>query len=194
MRIIGGKLKGRVLKGPDSAAIRPTSDRLRETIFNILIHAYGDPIAGARVLDLFAGAGALGLEALSRGARFAVMVDNSAKAAALIAANAAALGLSETLRILRRDARRLGDAPGEGFSLAFLDPPYGKNLAAPALAALREGGWLAANALAVIEEAAQAELILPDGFAALETRRYGETQLIFARFIAGGQVDASSRA
>lgn len=182
MRIVGGRLKGRTLKGPSSDAIRPTSDRLRETLFNILVHSHGDPIDGARVLDLFAGTGAMAIEALSRGARFALLVDQSAEACAIIRANVEALDLSSATRILRRDARKLGVAPGgDRFGLVFLDPPYGKGLAPPALEALRDGGWLAAGALVVIEEAARTELALPDAFTLIEARCFGDTKVLFAR-------------
>jgi 16S rRNA (guanine966-N2)-methyltransferase len=134
MRVVGGRLRGRPLVGPKSNAIRPTADRLREALFNILLHGYGDPIAGARVLDLFAGTGALGIEAVSRGAEFALFVDDGAEARALLRENATALGLGGTTRIFRRDATKLGPAhPLAPFALAFLDPPYGQNLAAPAL-------------------------------------------------------------
>src|SRR5713226_6750343 len=143
MRIVGGRLRGRALAAPTSQAIRPTADRLREALFNILVHAYGDPITDARVLDLFAGTGALGLEALSRGAVFALFVDDGAQARALLRENVAALGLGGATRIFRRDAAKLGPAhPVEPFSLAFLDPPYGQGLAEKALAAARSGGWL----------------------------------------------------
>src|SRR5437588_11274481 len=134
MRIVGGRLRGRALAAPKSQAIRPTADRLRESLFNILAHAYGDPISGARVLDLFAGTGALGLEAVSRGAAFALFVDEGAEARALLRANVEALGLGGTTRIFRRDATRLGPAhPLEPFGLAFADPPYGQGLAQRAL-------------------------------------------------------------
>ena len=143
MRIVGGRLRGRKLAAPSSQAIRPTSDRLRESLFNILAHAYGDPVTGARVLDLFAGTGALGLEALSRGAAFALFVDDGAEARALIRENVATLGLGGVTRIFRRDATRLGPVhPLAPFSLAFLDPPYGKGLAEQALASAHDGGWL----------------------------------------------------
>ena len=130
MRIVGGRLRGRALAAPKSPAIRPTADRLRESLFNILVHAYGDPVTDARVLDLFAGTGALGLEALSRGAGFALLVDDAAPSArALMRDNVAALGLGGTARIFRRDATTLGEVhPLEPFSLAFLDPPYGHGL------------------------------------------------------------------
>jgi 16S rRNA (guanine966-N2)-methyltransferase len=181
MRIVGGRLKGRALKSPGSDAIRPTSDRLRETVFNILAHSYGNPVAGARVIDLFSGTGAMAIEALSRGAHFALFVDQSANACAIIRANFAALDLGGAARVLRRDARKLGPAPqGESFSLAFLDPPYGKGLVPPTLSALRDGGWLDKDALAVIEEGAGAEVALSEGFVLWETRRFGVTQVVFA--------------
>src|SRR3954454_2133386 len=141
MRIVGGRLGGRMLASPRSHAIRPTADRLRESLFNVLVHAHDDPVTGARVLDLFAGTGALGLEALSRGAAFALLVDDAAEARALLRENVAALGLGGAGRSSRRDAPRLGPAnPLEPFSLAFLDPPYGKRLAEKALVSAREGG------------------------------------------------------
>src|SRR5947199_727855 len=144
MRIVGGRLRGRALAAPRSQAIRPTADRLREALFNILVHAYGDPVAGARVLDLFAGTGALGIEALSRGAAFALFVDDAAEARALLRENIATLGLGGVTRIFRRDATRLGPAhPVEPFSLVFLDPPYGKGLSEKAIVSAHAGGWLA---------------------------------------------------
>src|SRR5579884_3457973 len=134
MRVVGGRLRGRNLASPASREIRPTADRLRESLFNILSHAYGDPIAGARVLDLFAGTGALGIEALSRGAAFALFVDDGVEARALLRQNTEALGLGGVSRIFRRDATKLGPAhPLEPFSLVFLDPPYGQGLAEKAL-------------------------------------------------------------
>ena len=165
MRIVGGRLKGRVLQGPGSTAIRPTSDRLRETLFNILAHSYDNPVEGASTLDMFAGTGALGIEALSRGARFGLFVDASSAACAIVRANAEALGLAESARIFRRDARKLGAAPEHGtFDLVFLDPPYGKGFVPPALKALRDGGWLSQDALLVIEEAAEAGIDVPGRF------------------------------
>src|SRR5215211_5948299 len=142
MRIVGGRLRGRVLAAPRSQTIRPTADRLRESLFNILMHAYDDPIDGARVLDLFAGTGALGLEALSRGAAFALFVDDGVAARALLRGNVEALGLGGLTRIFRRDATKLGPAhPLAPFSLVFADPPYRGGLAETALAAARDGGW-----------------------------------------------------
>jgi 16S rRNA (guanine966-N2)-methyltransferase len=182
MRIVGGRFRGRTLKAPSSQAIRPTADRLRESLFNILAHAYGDAAAGARVLDLFAGTGALGLEALSRGAAFVLFVDDRAEARALLRANVEAFGAGGSTKVYRRDATRLGAPhPLEPFSLCFLDPPYGKELAEQALASARDGGWLVANALVIVEEAADAGFTPPPGFAEEERRDYDETQLIFLR-------------
>jgi 16S rRNA (guanine966-N2)-methyltransferase len=182
MRIVGGRLRGRVLAAPKSAAIRPTADRLRESLFNILTHAYGDPVADARVLDLFAGTGAFGIEALSRGAGFALLIDDAAAARALMRDNVETLGLGGSARIFRRDATALGDVhPLEPFGLAFLDPPYGKGLAERALTSARTGGWLLPDALVVAEEAANAGFTSPAGFAEIERRRYDDTELIFLR-------------
>ncbi len=182
MRIVGGRLRGRALAAPKSSAIRPTADRLRESLFNILTHAYGDPVTDARVLDLFAGTGALGLEALSRGAAFALLVDDAAAARALMRDNVAALGLGGSARIFRRDATALGAAhPVEPFSLAFLDPPYGRGLAERALASAQAGTWLLPEALVVVEEAAAAAFKPPAGFTEIERRRYDDTELIFLR-------------
>src|SRR5215210_5076610 len=183
MRIVGGRLRGRALAGPGSDRVRPTSDRLRETLFNILTHAYGDPVGGARILDLFAGTGAMGLEALSRGAAFALFVDESATARGLIRENVEALSVGGQSHLFRRDATRLGPAaPNAPFSLVFCDPPYGKGLAEKALASCVAGGWLTNDALVVIEEVGGAALKHPEGFALIETRDYGEAQLVFGRF------------
>jgi 16S rRNA (guanine966-N2)-methyltransferase len=182
MRIVGGRLKGRNLASPTSSDIRPTADRLRESLFNILIHAYDNPIADARVLDLFAGTGALGIEAVSRGAKFALFVDNGAEARALMRNNVEALGLGGVTKIYRRDATHLGQAhPVEPFSLAFLDPPYAKGLAEKALASLRDGAWLTRGALLVIEEAKAAAFKAPEGFEELERRAYDDTEFVILR-------------
>src|ERR1700750_604830 len=150
MRVVGGRLKGRNIAAPTSRDIRPTADRLRESLFNILVHAYDDPIDGARVLDLFAGTGALGIEAVSRGAAFALFVDNGAAARALLRNNVEALALGGVSKVYRRDATDLGPAhPMQPFTLAFLDPPYGKGLAEKSLTSLRDGGWLAPGGLVV---------------------------------------------
>jgi 16S rRNA (guanine966-N2)-methyltransferase len=182
MRIVGGRLRGRELAAPRSMAIRPTADRLREALFNILAHAYGDPVGGARVLDLFAGTGALGIEALSRGAGFALFIDEAAEARALIRENVATLGLGGAARIFRRDATKLGPAqPLEPFCLIFLDPPYGSGLAEQALTAARDGAWLTPDALIVVEESTKAAFAAPPGFTPIERRPYDETEFIILR-------------
>jgi 16S rRNA (guanine966-N2)-methyltransferase len=180
MRVVGGRLGGRTLATPKSQAIRPTADRLREALFNILAHAYNDPVSGARVLDLFAGTGALGIEALSHGAAFALFIDDGAEARALLRENVTALGLGGTSRIFRRDATKLGPVhPLEPFTLAFLDPPYGQGLAEKALTSARLGGWLTPDALIVVEEATKSNFTAPEGFAETERRRYDETEFVF---------------
>jgi 16S rRNA (guanine966-N2)-methyltransferase len=182
MRVVGGRLRSRPIAGPKGPGLRPTTDRLREALFNILQHAYGDPVQGARVLDLFAGTGALGIEALSRGASFALFVDDGVEARALLRQNSESLGLGGVSRIFRRDATKLGPAhPIEPFSLVFLDPPYGKGLAEKALVAADEGGWLKPDALIVVEEAAEIGFKAPEGFDELERRAYDDTELIFLR-------------
>src|SRR4051812_10343429 len=187
MRIVGGRLRGRPLAGPTTDTIRPTSDRLREAIFNVLAHAYDDPITGARVIDLFAGTGAMGLESLSRGAAYALFVDDGAAARGLIRQNVEALGLGGATRLFRRDATRMGAAGANPpASLVFCDPPYGKDLAPRALRSCAEGGWLSPGALAVVEEAQGAAMTLPGGFEDLERREYGDTAVLFARYAPSG--------
>jgi len=179
LRVVGGRLRGRALRAPDSGAIRPTSERLRETIFDILASRHAERLQGARVADLFAGSGALGIEAISRGAAFALFVDSGAPARALLRANVEALALGGVTRIWRADAAKLGRAPvGPPFDLAFLDPPYGHGLAAPALAGLVSGGWLGPSALVVVEESAKAEITAPEGLHRLDERTYGDTKLV----------------
>jgi 16S rRNA (guanine966-N2)-methyltransferase len=181
MRIVGGRLRGRALAAPKSQAIRPTADRLREALFNILMHAYGDPITGARVLDLFAGTGALGLEAVSRGAAFALFIDDGAEARALLRQNVEALGLAAVTKIFRRDATKLGPAyPVAPFSLMFLDPPYGKGLAERALDSAREGEWVTSDALFVVEESIGAFKTPPE-FEEIERRAYDDTEFAILR-------------
>ena len=183
MRVVGGRLRGRTLAGPKSQAIRPTADRLRESLFNILIHAYDDPVTDARVLDLFAGTGALGIEALSRGAAFTLFVDDGAEARALLRENTTTLGLGGTSRIFRRDATKLGPVyPVEPFGLAFLDPPYGRGLAQQALVSAREGDWFLPGALVVVEEAKAAAFAAPEGFIELERRSYDDSEFVLLRF------------
>jgi 16S rRNA (guanine966-N2)-methyltransferase len=182
MRIVGGRLRSRALAAPKTQAIRPTADRLRESLFNVLAHAYGDPVTGARVLDLFAGTGALGIEAISRGAAFALFVDDGAEARALLRENIETLGLGGVTRIFRRDATKLGAAhPVEPFSLFFLDPPYGDGLAERALSSALAGGWLAPNALIIVEEAIASRFTPPEGFVELERRPYDTTELMFLK-------------
>ena len=183
MRIVGGKFKGRSLAAPAGQATRPTADRVREALFNILAHGIeGFALDDARVMDLFAGTGALGLEALSRGARFCQFVDESAEARGLIRRNADALGLVGQCKIWRRDASKLGPcAPQTPFDLVFADPPYGKGLGEKALASLVEGGWLAPGAIVVLEEAEKAAVGDVAGLALLDQRAYGDTQVRFYR-------------
>jgi 16S rRNA (guanine966-N2)-methyltransferase len=183
MRIVAGRFRGRPLAGPNTDAIRPTSDRLREAVFNVLAHAYDGPVEGARVIDLFAGTGALGLEAMSRGAAYALFVDDGAAARGLIRQNVETLGLGGATRLFRRDATRMGPAaPNEPFDLVFCDPPYGRDLAGPALASCADGGWLKPDALVIVEENASATLNWPTGFKDLERRTYGDTQVAFGRY------------
>lgn len=182
MRVVAGKFRGRAIQGPRSDAIRPTADRLREAIFNILVHAYGNPILDARVLDLFAGTGALGIEALSRGAAFALFVEDSAEGRAILRENVDVFALGGVTRVFRRDATKLGDVyPVEPFSLVFCDPPYRQGLAEKALASARDGGWLVPGAIAVVEEAVDAKFAAPDGFEELERRPYDETEFVILR-------------
>ena len=179
MRIVGGRLKGRALAGPKTDAIRPTTDRTREALFNILAHGHGNVLEGARVLDLFAGTGALGLEALSRGAAFALFVEQSAEGRGLLRTNIETLGLQGVARIFRRDAAALGQVGTmQPFTLMFADPPYGKGLGTRALAAARAGGWLMPGSLCIVEEAAGAPLEWP-GYELADERRWGDTVMRF---------------
>ncbi|RYX87768.1 MAG: 16S rRNA (guanine(966)-N(2))-methyltransferase RsmD [Bradyrhizobiaceae bacterium] len=183
MRVIGGRLRGRNIASPSTQAIRPTQDRLREALFNILMHAYDNPMLDARVLDLYAGTGALGIEAVSRGAKFTLFVDNGSEARALLRDNVESLGLGGVTKVYRRDAADPGPAhPVEPFSLVFIDPPYRMKLAEKSLAALRDGGWLVPQALVVVEEATDAGFTAPDGFEELERRAYDQTEFTFLRF------------
>lgn len=184
MRIIGGARRGLQLAevgaGDQAAHLRPTSDRVREAIFNLLINGgYGDPVTGARVLDLFAGTGALGLEALSRGASRVAFVDDGATARALLRRNIEKMQAMGTTDVWRRDATKLGPNRGPGYGLVFLDPPYGKSLGEAALASAVEGGWLAPGALVVWEEGTPPAP--PAGFAPLDQRRYGDTYVTLLR-------------
>ncbi|TVP71773.1 MAG: 16S rRNA (guanine(966)-N(2))-methyltransferase RsmD [Rhodobacteraceae bacterium] len=183
MRIIGGKARGlrlaEVGTGDAQAHLRPTSDRVRESIFNLLINSQNLSLEGLRVLDLFAGTGALGLEALSRGAAHCTFVDDGATARALLRENIEKMRAMGVTRVLRRDATTLGDNRGPGFDLVFLDPPYGKSLGALALGTAQAGGWLAPQAYIVWEDASPQ--IPPAGFTLIDQRRYGETHVTFLR-------------
>jgi 16S rRNA (guanine966-N2)-methyltransferase len=170
---------------PPGETVRPTSDRAREALFNILSHgrfaASGLPFAGKPVLDAFAGTGALGLEALSRGAGAAVFIENAREALAALRRNIAALGEEDSAHVMAGDATRPPRATMR-CGVAFLDPPYGSGLAAPALAALAAAGWLSADALAVVEVAAREPLPAPDGFSVIDERVYGAARLVFLRY------------
>lgn len=188
MRIVGGTFKGRALKSPSSQTVRPTSDRARQALFNILEHNSGlfidgQSLEGANVIDLFAGTGALGLEALSRGAAYALFVDSSVEGRGLIRENMLTMGVAVRARLFKRDATKIGDrGKMDAFTLAFLDPPYGKGLGDEALKALDDGGWLAPGALVVLEESAKAEVSLPAAFSVLDEREMGEACMRFLRY------------
>ncbi len=183
MRIVGGEFRGRPLAAPKSSAIRPTSDRTRESLFNILSHAYPESLDGTRVLDLFSGTGALGIEALSRGARYCLFVEESSEGRGLLRENVEALSLQGKTRIFRRDATDLGPAgPIDPFDLVFADPPYGKGLGERALVCASENGWLVNGAIIILEEAAAANVSLAAPFEILETRTYGETLIRILRW------------
>jgi len=183
MRIVGGRFKGHGLSSPKGDGTRPTSDRVRESIFNILAHGIaGFTLEGTRIMDLFAGTGALGFEALSRGARFCQFVDESVDARGVIRNNADALGVIGQCKIWRRDATKLGPcAPQTPFNLIFADPPYGKGLGEQALASVMDGGWLAPGGVVVLEEAEKVAVGNVAGLAPVDTRIYGDTQVRFYR-------------
>ena len=184
MRVIAGKHRGRKLAAPEGGEVRPTAARAREALFDILMHGRlsdGPAYEDAIVLDAFAGTGAFGLEALSRGARFVTFLENDRVARAVLKENIAALGETQHAAILSGDATRPPRATGP-CSLAFLDPPYREDLAAPALVALGKAGWLAENALVIVELAAREDFEVPDGFALLDERRYGAARFVFLRF------------
>lgn len=187
MRVVGGRFRGRALATPEHEGLRPTSDRVRESIFNILAHSIDDfTLQGARVIDLFAGTGALGIESVSRGAAYCLFVEESVEARALIRRNIETLGLTGETRIFRRDATDLGPAGNmQPYGLAFLDPPYGKGLAQRGLACLAECNWLAPGAICVVEDRAGEALTGPTGYLLLDTRTWGETQVHFLRLQKG---------
>ena len=181
MRIVGGKFKGHSLAGPAGSATRPTSDRVRESIFNILAHGIAEfELEGARVMDLFAGTGALGLEALSRGAKFCQFIEEGSEARSIIRRNADTLGAIGICKIWRRDATKLGScAPQSPFDLVFADPPYNRGLGELALKSVMEGQWLTPRAVVVLEEAEKAEVADVAGLSLIDRRSYGDTQVRF---------------
>lgn len=183
MRIVGGTHRGRALASPKHEGLRPTSDRVRESVFNILQHGISNfSLEGARVIDLFAGTGALGIEAISRGASYCLFVEEAPDARALIRTNVETLGLTGVTRIFRRDATDLGPAGNmERYGIAFLDPPYAQGLGEKGLVALRDGGWLLPGAVVMLEERASVDVTLPAGFEEIDRRTWGDTQAIFAR-------------
>ena len=180
MRIVSGEFRGRALLTPRSDDIRPTSDRTREAVFNVLAHRFADRLDGGRVLDLFAGTGALGLEAVSRGAAFCLFIEESAEGRGLVRGNVEAMGLQGRTKLFRRDATNLGPAGTvQPFDLMFADPPYGKGLAEKALQSALTGGWLKPNALCVVEESADWPFQPGDAFSVVDERAYGATIVRF---------------
>lgn len=185
MRIVAGKFKGTKIATPAAKdhSIRPSSDRLRESLFNILTHRdKGDSLRNARTLDLFSGTGAMGLEALSRGAGYCLFIDHDPAALALIRRNVTRMDLTDNSMILRRDATRLGVTTMTPFNLLLADPPYDQNLGPYALTAAATGGWLTPGALCIIEDRHNAHITLPEGFTELERRHYGEAQILILRW------------
>lgn len=189
MRIIAGEFKGRTITAPAGQATRPTTDRTREAIFNVLSHApWAVSLKGARVIDGFAGSGALGIEALSRGADFCLFVETASAARGTIRTNIEKFGLFGKTRIHRRSATDLGGKPasaGPPFGLVFLDPPYGYNLAPAALTSLAEGGWLTSGALAAVETAADEPVPQVPHWEELDVRAYGPATVTFLRYLGG---------
>ena len=180
MRIVAGKFRGKQLSSPEDDSIRPTADRVRESVFNILASRLGPNLDGLRVLDLFAGTGALGLEALSRGASNVVFVDTGAEARGLIRDHIEAFGAGGVAKLLRRDATSLGPAGTMGpVDLVFLDPPYNRGLGEQALVSLKQGGWLKLETVLVLEESSDVTLELPDGFVLDDRREYGAAAVHF---------------
>jgi 16S rRNA (guanine966-N2)-methyltransferase len=183
VRIVGGEFRGRALATPKSSDIRPTTDRTRESLFNILSHAYPEALDGTRVIDLFAGTGAVGLEALSRGSSQALFVETSVEGRGLLRTNIETLGLQGRARIFRRDATDLG-APGtvQPFHFLFADPPYGKGLGEAAIDQCQRHGWLVLGALVILEERADVDPSVAATFQPLEIRTFGDTRMHFYRY------------
>ena len=185
MRVVGGTLRGGTIHAPNTSLTRPTSDRVRESVFNILAHGIeGADLAGVKVIDLFAGSGALGIEALSRGAAHCLFVESDAEARGTLQHNIEAFHLQGVSKVFRRDATSLGPAGGKGGAgIVFLDPPYGQGLGERALVSLRDGGWLEPGAIAILEERASSEVAVPDSFELIDQRRWGDTSVMFLRFM-----------
>lgn len=183
MRIVGGEFRGRALATPKTNAIRPTIDRTRESLFNIIGHVYPEALDGTRVIDLFAGTGAVGLEAVSRGCKHALFVENGVEGRALLWENIDSLGLHGKTRILRRDATKLGPVSTlDPFHFLFADPPYGQGLGEQALLAAHAGGWLVPGALVILEERADVVVTVDRVFKPLESRSFGDTRIDFFRY------------
>ena len=185
LKIVGGKHRGRSIATPEGQTTRPTASRAREALFNILMHANWtsdgtSPLIEARVLDAFAGSGALGLEALSRGASHATFLDSDPAAIKLIGENIRKLGDAGAAKVIRADATRPPPSR-EPCDLVFLDPPYRSGLATPALAALAEAGWLKPGAIATVELANAEDLVTPPRFEAIDERRYGAAKIVILR-------------
>lgn len=182
MRIVAGRHKGRKLAAPEGRGLRPTADRTRQAVFNILEHGIADfSLARARVLDAFAGTGAYGLEALSRGATQAVFIDVDAAALRILKSNIEALDEEDRAQVIKADVLKPSRS-AHGCDLAFLDPPYRQGLAEPALVALASAGWLAKNAVAVVEVSAKEDFTAPESFAVVDERRYGAAKVYFLRY------------
>ncbi len=183
MRIVAGRFKGHQLATPKDQSTRPTSDRVRESLFNLLIHGIEDlELEGARTLDLFAGTGALGIEALSRGAKYCLFIENSAQTRGLIRDNVEALHLTGITKVWRRDASALGPAGNlEPFDLVFADPPYGKGLGELALRSAHDNRWIKPGGIAVVEERSSSVFEVPEGYEEIDRRAYGDTQIIVMR-------------
>jgi len=184
VRIVGGKFKGRTLITPKSQEIRPTTDRIRESLFNVILHNYADNLDNCRVLDLFAGTGALGIEALSRGARFALFIENSIEGRGLLRQNVENLSLQGHSKIFRRDATSLGPVGSiTPFDLVFADPPYGQGFGEKAAAGLLSGGWLQPSAILMLEESRESAPEGLPGFERLEAKSYAGTHIGIFRLI-----------
>jgi len=184
VRIVGGEFRGRTLATPKSNDIRPTIDRTRESLFNIIGHVYPEALDGARVIDLFAGTGAVGLEAVSRGCKSALFVENGVEGRGLLWENIDSLGLHGRARILRRDATNLGPSNNiEPFHFLFADPPYGQCLGEKAMLSAHAGNWLAPGALAILEERADINAVVDPVFKLLESRTFGDTRMDFFRYL-----------